>query len=226
MSWSTSLRAEAEPIWGAILDHPFLRELGAGTLPIDRFRFFLTQDYPYLKEFCRVLGLAVSRGGRLDEITFFAGLLHGTLDSEMDLHRSYCGEFGIAPEDLEATRLAPAAHAYTRHLLAVGALGTQAEMALALLPCVASYAEIGRMLAAHPPEKAPLYVRWITMYASDGFQEVARRMMALVDGLESRVSTEERARCREHFLVSSRHELLFWEMAYRMETWPAEGGLG
>lgn len=220
MGWFAALRSEADPIWRGIHGHPFLAELSAGSLSLDRFRFFIRQDYPYLAEFSRVLALAVSRGGRLAEMAFFDDLLHATLSSEMELHRSFCAELGIAPEDLHSARLAPTAFAYTRHMLAVGALGTQAEIAVALLPCTVSYAEIGARLGRTPPAGAPHFARWVAAYASEEYQAIASRLIALVDGLDGRVSAEERARCREHFLVGSRYEWLFWDMAYRMEDWP------
>ena len=184
MSWFAALRAEADPIWREILGHPFVRELGRGTLSIDRFRFFLTQDYPYLKEFSRVLGLAVSRGGEIDEMTFFADLLQGTLSFEMDLHRKSCAELGIGVEELENARLAPTAYAYTRHLLSIGALGTRAEMTIALLPCSVTYAEIGRSLAAGPSPNVPHYDRWIRTYASEEYQAIVRRLISIADALE------------------------------------------
>jgi len=223
MSWSSDLRIEADPIWTAIHTHPFLCELGSGTLDVKRFRYYILQDYPYLKEFCRVLALAVSRGGRLEEMSFFAELLHATLTIEMEMHRSCCRELGISDEEIENARLAPTAYAYSRHLLSVGTLGTQAEMLAALLPCIVSYAEIGAALNAHPPVHAPHYQRWIATYASEPFQEVSRRAQQVMDGLEPSVGSAERERCWAHFVVSSRYEWQFWEMAYRQERWPLEG---
>ena len=223
MGWSQRLRADADSIWREIVAHPFLTELGAGTLAPERFRFFMAQDYPYLKEFARVLALAVARGGRLAEMSFFAELLHGTLNVEMALHRSYCAEFGLTEAELESTRLAPSAHAYTRHLLSVGALGTEAEIMASLVPCMVTYPEIGKRLAVSPPKNAPLYVRWIDTYASDAFQEIARRVEEAFDRLEPLAGPEEAVRCHDHYMKSFRYEWMFWEMAYRMESWPPQG---
>jgi thiaminase/transcriptional activator TenA len=43
--------------------HPFITELAEGTLPLDKFRFFLEQDDFYLEEYkrCLALGAAKSR---------------------------------------------------------------------------------------------------------------------------------------------------------------------
>jgi thiaminase/transcriptional activator TenA len=218
MSFYAHMRVEADSIWSAIHRHPFLAELGNGSLSDERFLFYMTQDYPYLKEFCRVLALAVARGGDVREMTFFTGLLTATLTTEMELHRRLCRELGIAEETLESAALAPTAHAYTRHLLSVGALGTRAEMTAALLPCVVSYAEIGRSLSARPPE-SPVYRRWIEAYASDEYQSIAQAMVRIADDIEPSLSRAERDACRELFLVGSRYEWRFWEMAYTMERW-------
>src|SRR5438132_5636288 len=47
---SDRLLALAEPVWQAILTHPFLRELRDGSLPIETFRFYLEQDWLYIQE--------------------------------------------------------------------------------------------------------------------------------------------------------------------------------
>ena len=39
-------------------------------------------------------------------------------------------------------------------------------------------------------------------------------------GQEGGISLEEFARMREHFTTTSRYEWMFWDGAYRRETWP------
>src|SRR5260370_34989823 len=60
-SFTHAIRAKAHPIWDRELKHPFVRGLGDGTLPIDRFRFYLAQDYVFLIQYCRVLPLAAAK---------------------------------------------------------------------------------------------------------------------------------------------------------------------
>jgi thiaminase/transcriptional activator TenA len=151
----------------------------------------------------------------------FASLLDATLNGEMELHRGYCGRFGISRADLETTAAAPVTHAYTRHLLAVAHSGTVAQIAASLIPCQLGYAEIGRELAARgEPASQPLYAEWIRSYASAEVQEIAAWTCALLDRLVEDGGVAERTRISEIFMASSRYEYLFWEMAYSMQDWP------
>src|SRR6202051_1194480 len=74
-SFTHAIRAKAQPIWDRELKHPFVRGLGDGTLTIDRFRFYLAQDYVFLTEYCRVFALAPATARDLQMIGVFTGLL-------------------------------------------------------------------------------------------------------------------------------------------------------
>jgi thiaminase (transcriptional activator TenA) len=98
-SFTHAIRAKAQPIWDCELKHPFVRGLGDGTLPIDRFRFYLAQDYVFLIEYCRVFALGAAKARDLQTIGVFTRLLDETLNTEMQLHRNYCQRIGIAETD-------------------------------------------------------------------------------------------------------------------------------
>ncbi|MFN8532550.1 MAG: thiaminase II, partial [Dehalococcoidia bacterium] len=59
--FSDELRAAADPIWQAQLEHPFVRGIGDGSLPIERFLYWVKQDYRFLIEYCRLFALAAAR---------------------------------------------------------------------------------------------------------------------------------------------------------------------
>jgi thiaminase/transcriptional activator TenA len=97
------------------------------------------------------------------------------------------------------------------------AIGDLAEIVAALLPCQWGYCEIGQTLARRgKPTAAPFYAQWIDMYASPEFAALASWSRELLDSLEG-FGREERL--IETFCTSARYEYLFWEMAYRMESW-------
>ncbi len=222
MSFSEDIERTALPVRQAILAHPFITGVGGGTLPVDRFKYFIMQDYVYLIDYSRVLALASARAPDLESMSWFARLLDEILNTEMELHRSYCGEFGITREELEATRPAPTTLGYTSYLLTVAYQGSFSELVASLLPCQWGYWEMGDHLARQGrPEGAPLYSRWIDMYASEEYAQLAQTTRDLADRLGQEAGPGELAAMGKAYLTSLRFEHRFWEMAYTLEDWGA-----
>ena len=69
---SDQFRAQCAPIWDALHEHPFITELAEGSLPPEKFRFFLEQDDLYLEEYarCVAMGAARSRNDREQTAVF------------------------------------------------------------------------------------------------------------------------------------------------------------
>ena len=202
-------------------EHPFIKGIGDGSLPLDNFRYYMRQDYVFLVEFCRVISLAVAKADDLEDMAKFAKLLDETLNTEMALHVSFCADLGITEAELEATRPSPTAQGYTQYLLHRAYAGTAGEIAVAILPCSWGYAEIGQTLAAQGlPEAQPRYRRWIEMYSSQEFSDLAEWLRSYVDRAAAGSGDAERRRMQETFNGSSRYEYMFWDAAWNMETWP------
>ena len=88
-----------------------------------------------------------------------------------------------------------------------------------MLPCYWIYARVGEeLLDAGSPD--PLYARWIAMYGSEEFQAVVDAVLDLTDRVGAAASSRELALMREHMIVTSRYEWMFWDAAWRRETWP------
>jgi thiaminase (transcriptional activator TenA) len=215
------LQEAASGIRARILDHPFVRGLGDGTLPGDRYQWYLRQDYCFLIEYCRVLALAAARADDLGTAARFSDVLNATLNTEMDLHREVCWSAGISPEALEATAPAQATAAYTNHLRVAAEAGDLAAILAAILPCAHGYYEIASHLRASGlPEHEPLYADWIRMYTSDEYAAMAQWMVERFDRLGEELSPSREAGLREIFLASHRYEYLFWDAAWHMAEWP------
>ena len=122
------LRQHATGIWDAQLEHPFVREIGEGTLALEKFGFWVRQDYLFLVEYSRLFALAAARSPDLPTMLRFATLLKETADTEMNLHREYAAEFGISLKELEREAMAPTTRAYTDFLLRVAAVGEFTEL--------------------------------------------------------------------------------------------------
>jgi len=218
--FSERLYRLAQPIWEAQHSHPFVRGIGDGTLEVEKLKFWVRQDYLFLIDYARLLALAVARAPDLPVMRRFADLVHATLNVEMDLHRSYAAEFGISTAELEAEEKAPTTRGYTDFLLRVASLDEFSELIAALLPCMWGFSDIGQRLAQGPGPTDERYVKWIEMYSSAEFAELAAWCRALVDRVAAGLPEDRLRRMEDAFLTSSRYEHMFWEMAWRQERWP------
>ena len=219
MPLSVECRRAAEPIWEAQHRHPFVRGIGDGTLEPERFNVWMRQDYLYLIEFARLHALGTARAAGLEEMSRFADLTHGLLHMEMDLHRSYARELGISSAELEREQMLPTTQGYTDFLMRTAAVGDYVELTTALLPCIWGYAEIGERLSRCGPPPDERYGRWIAMYASPEFAELAGWARELADRAGADLGCAGRERAQRAFLISSRYELAFWQMAWTGEQW-------
>ena len=219
MTFTKELWAAMEPIYGAILAQPFVRGLTDGSLPRDSFRFYVVQDALYLREFARALSVAAARAPADDWIIMFNEHAANALRVERALHEGFFRQFGLTPEAVAATPLAPVNQAYTSYLLAVAYGAPFHENVAALLPCYWIYWEVGKALErTGSPE--PLYARWIGTYAAEEFGAVVRAVLAAVDGVAARLGSGERDTMRRHAVTTTRYEWMFWDMGYRREQWP------
>src|SRR5919198_6234318 len=143
-SHSAVLWDEAGPIWAAIREHPFLRELRAGTLPLETFRYYVTQDYHYLEAFARAVATALTKAPDGETLELLAKRVLTPI--ERPLHRRLFELAGLQRAEVLAAEIAPTNLAYQNHMLAVAARGGLGEIAAALLPCPWSYHRLGEAL--------------------------------------------------------------------------------
>ncbi|MFC6988300.1 thiaminase II [Haloplanus sp. GCM10025708] len=219
MAFTDELEPEAESIWQAILDHPMVARLGEGTLDTDPFEHWVRQDYVYLTEYSRVFAYGAAKAPSLDRMGTFAELLSETVNTEMDLHRSYAADFGISEDELEATEPSPTTRAYTDFLVRAGAHGTFGDVVAALLPCMWGFNETGRRLEARGMPDDERYAEWIRTYAGEEFSELTQWCLDLMDDVAADATASEKERYRELFVTSARYEYRFWDAAWREEEW-------
>lgn len=221
MLFSARLRKLAEPIWKAQLRHPFVVALGNGTLPKRKFRYYILQDARFLGDLARVFAAGAQRAPDSESALRFCKLSEETIVVERSLHESYGTQWKMTAAQMTSIPMAPTNYAYTRHMLAVAAAGSACEIAVVALPCAWIYCVVGQhLLKQGPPKPSHPYRNWLMLYASPEFAEVQRWMRTKVDLWAKTAGHEERRRMEEAFVISSRYEWMFWEMAWTEEKWP------
>ncbi|WP_085992969.1 thiaminase II [Oceanobacillus senegalensis] len=223
MKFSEQLYEKLQPIWRKNHAHPFVKEMGEGTLDKEKFRYYMIQDYLYLIDYSKLFALGAVKADNMEDMGKFSALLDSTINGEMELHRQYAARFGITEEELEQAEPSPITLAYTHYMLHAAQNGTLADLVAALLPCAWSYWEIGKELKKIPgAADHAFYGEWITMYSSDDFGKHAQWCIDLLDKLAADKSEKEQQRLEEIFLNTTRYEYMFWDMAYNQAMWPTD----
>ena len=191
-------------IAAAALEHPFVRGIGDGSLPPDRFAHYVAQDAFFLDAFARAYALGVAHSPDRRALETFADLLAG-VRQELRLHTAYAARWDV---DLPTVEPAPATLAYTDFVLATASLGRGVDvLCAALTPCLRLYAFLGRSLSARP---AAAYAEWVETYADPQFESLAGTLEGLLDAY-----ADDSPRIRATYRRGMELELAFLEAASR-----------
>ncbi len=216
--FTTELWNHIRSIYAATLNHPFLRGLSDGTLPRERFEFYLLQDGSYLRAFAQALSVLAAKAPREDWAITLNEHAAAALKVERQLHETILASYGIPKKAILEARPAPTNYAYTNHLLAAVWQRPFAEGLAALLPCYWVYWEVGKELKKRG-SRHPDYQKWIDQYAAEEYGMLVEQVLAMMDEEASLLEAAARQRARDLFTLSARYEYMFWEMAWRQERW-------
>ena len=217
MALSDDLKNNAGALWEQVVRHPFVIALGDGTLPPEVFRVYFQQDYLFLRDWMVLLSLGIAKSPDFDAARSISTFLNGGLAGEEGLFRQAFRDMGMSQDQVAALEPLPTTLAYGGFLRAVAHEGTFLEIAAALLAIEWPYLEWAQMLnAAGKRPSDPYYQAWIDIHASQEMQDIVAFLRQRLDTATSL----DRDRITEIFVRSMRYEYLFWEMAYRGESWP------
>lgn len=212
MKWSEQAWNSIESIYNKILDLPFLHELMDGTLPPEKFYFYLRQDAIYLSEYGKVLIRIASRLEKSQHKTAFLSFAADAITVESTLHTSYLKE---APQT-SYKGASPSCLLYTGFLAKQLLYPVETALA-AVLPCFWIYQRVGEYIVGHQTNNHNPYQAWINTYGNEDFARTVINAIAICDEVadNSPLKTE----MTEAFAYSSRMEWMFWDSAYQLEKW-------
>jgi thiaminase/transcriptional activator TenA len=218
-TWTARLWRSIEPIFAAILEHPFLAGLTDGTLPESSFAYYLAQDAHYLRDYARALAVVGAKAPTHADAAMFGRHAAETAEVELALHATLLPKLGIDVAALDAIAASPTTTAYTSYLLASAYGGSFAEGLAAVLPCYWIYQRVGESLIERGSPD-PRYQRWINTYAGDAFAATVAQVLTVADRIGPTLGAEDARRAELHFVATSRYEWMFWDAAWREERWP------
>lgn len=218
MTFTDLARKEAAVFWEGSFEHPFVQSLAAGDLAPEIFRYYLLQDRYYLEHFSKLYSYIAEQ---TDDKEVQAQLQENAENlklGELAIREEFFTELNITEEEILATPVAPTAYNYVSHMYRQLIDGTFKTAYAGMLPCAWLYQEIGvRLIETGSPH--PLYQRWIETYAGEAAAEEIKKERALLDRLYQEATAKEQQQMIESFVISSKMEYAFWEMATNLEKW-------
>jgi thiaminase/transcriptional activator TenA len=235
MNWSEKTWEAALPVYRAITEMPFIKELIAGTLPREKFLFYIRQDDIYLGHYAQVLSTIAARVHSAVEALAFVRFAESALLVEQGMHDTFykeaASDSGAASGDkavvaaLAAVGIEPACHHYTSFLKSTAALEPVEVAMAAVLPCFWIYREVGLHILAGAATTtatsgaANPYQAWIDTYSGEEFSRQVDEAIEFCDAAAERSTHAVRERMTEAYVTAARLEFDFWDGAYRLRKW-------
>jgi len=212
---SERLRRDTYSVWEKIFVHPFVTELYTGTLPIDKFKFYVLQDYNYLVTMMKNLAILASKAVSISATREMLEIAHLEATSEFRSYEELLNTMGYRIEDAEQVTPTEVNVSYMNFLLATSSLKTYWEGLAAILPCFWSYAEIARVNKQRLiGNKNRIYTDWASVYLTESYQRLVTKLRSLLDKSDLKYGA-----LKDVFLTASKYEYMYWDMAYNMKDW-------
>ena len=215
MTWSEQAWNSIEPIYDTILAMPFIKELADGSLPKEKFQFYMAQDSIYLEHFGRALSTIASKARNIEDALAFNRFAEGAIVAENALHSSYFVDFGVSDRGVPE----PACHHYIHYLKSTVTFESVEIGMAAVLPCFWIYKKVGDYIYQNQNTENNPYKKWIDMYAGEEFGDSVNQAISICDKAGANTTDEVRTLMTEAFITASRLEYDFWDGAYRLRKW-------
>ena len=218
MSLIQELRQKYQVLWDKMVTHPFVGEMGDGTLPVDKFRRYFLQDYVFVNDLVSITALGIAKAPDFRAANYLNQFLTGILNPENDLFERAFTALGASKEEYSSASASPTTQAFGDFLMRVGLTGSFEDILIMLYVTEGTYLDWGtRLLTGGKMPEHPVYREWIELH---GPQVLGDFVGWLRDHLERVELSQRRPRLETIFLTTLRYEYLFWEAAYHGETWP------
>ena len=202
MKLSEVLYTKVSDLWKEAAAKPFVVEMAKGSLDPELFRYYMLQDYLYLKEYTDILNRTLKRTADPDLQVFLRNVIKETEKETERVHLPNMKKIGISDAEIENARKAQVIVDYLAYMRQQPEKGLVAGLT-ALLQCSWVYAFIGQALTEDDAYTCKEYI------------EANKAWIDMVDYETEGISREETDRLCVIFETCARYENRFWDELYR-----------
>ena len=191
-----------------------------GTLPPEKFRYYMLQDYLYLKDYVKIFAAIIQKADDFEQIRFLSGELADTIGETLRTHLPYMKRLGISEEEIRSARPHMDNSAYTHYMLWEAQAGDVLTGLVALLNCSWSYAYVAEKIIEHYPGALhdEHYGSWFAGYVSESYRKTNQTLIDWIDALSGSIDEKKTEDLCGIFEKCCRFDLRFWDMVYAMGT--------
>lgn len=219
------LRERAEPEWTTAVEHPFTRELGAGTLPEEAYAEYLVQDYAFVDELVGTFGFAVGQAPGVEAKRPLVEFLDTITDEENDYFLRSFDALDVPEPRRRNPEMTDTTAAFVDLLGRAAREGGYAETLAVLVPAEWVYGEWATTVAeeyADPDREPPsagadlpfYYAEWVDLHATPAFVAFVDWLRGQLDEAGPALSPRRQTRVEELFRRTVTLEVAFFETAY------------
>jgi thiaminase/transcriptional activator TenA len=204
-----------------MVHHPFVVEMGDGTLPNEKFKRYFLQDYVFVGDLVSLTAQGISKAPNLDAASRLHSFLTGILDPENDLFLRAFNILGASEQEYSSASASPTTRAFGDFLVRTGMEGSFEEIITVLYVTEGTYLDWGtRLISESTKPDNPIYQEWIDIHGPAVLGSLVEWMGQYLD--TANLSAQQ-SKIDERFHTALRYEYLFWEAAYNeLQPWPDE----
>lgn len=199
--------------WEAATDHAFCRELADGSLPLEKMRWYLVQDYKFIGHFVRLLASAIAHAPTLADsvpAAQFLGLITGK-ENTYFLRSFEALEISEHQQNSEA---APSTIKFQNLMHEARMSGRYEQMIAVLLVAEWSYLTWGERYTDYADDLPFWFAEWIDLHSGEGFEGVVNYLRDQLDSVWDGLSEQERQDAARMFKAAVDCEKDFFDASY------------
>lgn len=197
--------------------HPFLLDVRKHRLDEGVFLHYLVEDTKYVRDFARVIGMAIYKSESMKEIQLLFTMLQFVEANEYTMRGRMLKKAGYCMDEIEQQPQEKATQAYTHFLLDIAqGKSTTRTIIVSLLPCLLSYAWLAEQMCKENPwllKESP-YREWIEECACSSYQQKCKEWVTIMNTACADISKEESTMLRALYRQACLYEIRFWDMCY------------
>lgn len=218
MKTTEKLLEASEGIWESYNKHPFVMGIQNGTLEKEKFRYYIMQDFLYLKDYAKTFAVGVAKAKSIEMAKLFAKYID-VMNGELDVHSGYMAKLNVTQKEIDTMKTSLDNLSYTSYMFRVAYEEGEAEILTAILSCAYSYEVIAKKMIENNPSSVDddFYGDWIKGYASEEYADGNAVLLDMLNVLTENYTEVQINHLIDIFVACSQYELLFWQMSWDMK---------